>query len=520
MRSNRLVVMSLLVILGIGFIGGGVEAKSKKQPNIIFIYADDHAQAAISSYGSKMNLTPHIDQLAKEGMRFSQSFVANSICGPARATLLTGAHSHINGKITNGGGFKDNLPTFAKSLKKAGYRTAMVGKWHIKPDPNGFDYWSRIGGGYYNPTMRTSEGVKKFEGYTTEVITEDALKWIGEQDKTKPFMVWISHTATHRTWMPGQQYLKRYDDRDIPEPVSLFDDYKGRSKAMADTQMRISRDLFPAYDLKLPITGKGFLDKYAQGRLSRLTPEERKKWDEAYGPKNEAFAKANLTGKALVKWKYQRYIKDYLRCVDALDDSVGRVMGYLKEKKMDENTIVIYSSDQGFFLGEHGWYDKRWMYEPAFRTPLIVKWPGVTKAGTVSDQLVQNIDMAATFCEMGGAEVPSAYQGLSLVPLLQGKKPSWRKGVYYHYHQIDRGKAAHTVARHYGIRTARYKLLHVYDYGDWELYDLKNDPHELSNLAGKPELADLQARLKGQLMELKKAYRDEAGIPDPKGVKK
>ncbi len=482
-------------------------------PNIVFVYADDHAQRAVGAYGSPLAETPNIDRLAAEGVRFTNSFVANSICGPARATILTGLHSHVNGKTTNGQGFRDELPSWAKLMQASGYQTAMVGKWHLSTTPSGFDHWAIARGGYYNLSLETAEGRTPHVGYTTEIITDEALRWLDEErDPERPFAVWISHTSTHRTWMPGPEYLSRYDDETIPEPPTLFDDYAGRSPGAAQAQMRIARDLFPAYDLKLPVTGEGILDKNAAGKLKALTSEQRAAWHAAYGPKNEAFARAGLEGEALVQWKYQRYIKDYLRCVDALDDSVGRVLDHLERTGLDENTIVVYSSDQGFFLGEHGWYDKRWMYEPSLRTPLIVRWPGVTEPGTACDAMVQNLDMAPTFLDAAGSEPVVEMQGESLVRLLEGRVPDgWRDAIYYHYHQQDSGRTAHTVARHYGIRTERYKLIHVYDHDAWELYDLEIDPEEMHNLAGDPAHAELVAELRERLAGLRAQYGDDTG---------
>lgn len=483
-------------------------AAGKRQPNIVFIYADDHAINAVSSYGSKINKTPNIDRLASEGVRFSRSYVSNSICGPARATILTGTHSHVNGQTDNRAKFDDTLPTYAKIMQQSGYQTAMIGKWHIKSNPNGFDHWEKSSG-YYNPTFVSPEGTKRVKGYTTEVITEKGLDWIGKRDEEKPFMLWLCHNASHRTWMPGTQYLDHYDDKTIPEPDTLLDDYAGRSPGAEKTQMRISRDLFPAYDLKLPVTGEGILDNGAKNMLSGMSPEQRSAWDVAYEKKNKAFAEAKLSGDDLTRWNYQRYIKDYLRCVDALDDSVGRVMAFLKENNLEEDTILIYSSDQGFFLGEHGWYDKRWIYEPAFNTPLVVRWPGVAKAGTVCEELVQNIDMAPTFLDMANMNVPGTMQGESLVPLLKGKTPDdWRDAVYYHYFQRDTGRTTHTVAPHYGVRTKRYKLLHVYDFDTWEFYDLKKDPDEMRNLYNAPKYAGVIGKLKEKLKENRAVYGD------------
>ncbi len=489
----------------------------RPRPNIVFVYADDHAERAIGAYGSPLTRTPNIDRLAAEGVRFRQSFVANSICGPARATILTGLHSHANGKTTNGGGFRDELPTFAKALQASGYRTAMVGKWHLSTTPNGFDHWAIARGGYYNPALETAEGRQRHEGYATEVITGEGLRWIEQgREAGEPFFLWISHTASHRTWMPGPGYLGRYAGVELPEPASLFDDYAGRSPAAAAAQMRISRDLFPAYDLKLPVTGDGILDGSAAGKLKGMTPDQRRAWEAAYGPENAAYLSDPPVGEASVRWNYQRYIKDYLRCVDALDDSLGEVLGYLERTGLDQDTIVIYSSDQGFFLGEHGWYDKRWMYEPSLRTPLIVRWPGVTAAGAVREELVQNIDMAPTFLGMAGVAATGTMHGRSLEPLLRGETTTdWRSAIYYHYQQRDSGRTSHTVAPHYGVRTERYKLVHVYGHGDgpasWELYDLQEDPEELHNRAADPALAGVAEQLRDRLRQLRAEFDDRTG---------
>jgi arylsulfatase A-like enzyme len=486
-----------------------------RRPNIVFIYADDHAQHAISAYGSKINQTPHIDRLAAQGMRFTQSFVANSICAPSRATILTGLHSHLHGQMTNGPGFRDDLPTFPELLRRAGYQTAMIGKWHLSVDPSGFDYWRCAEGSYYGTAFKTPAGPIQNTGYCSDIITDEALNWMAtKRDRSRPFMLWLCHKAAHRTWEPPTRYLTKYDDLTIPEPPTLFDDYAGRSRAAADAQMRISRDLFPAYDLKLPITGEGLLDERAAQMRARMSPEERRAWEQAYGPKNEAFAKSNLEGAALVRWKYQRYIKDYLRCVASLDDSVGRVLEFLEKSALDKNTVVIYSSDQGFFLGEHGWYDKRWMYEESLRTPLIVRWPAVTRPGATCDKLVQNLDMAPTILEMAGVGAPGTMQGRSLISLLKGEDAGdWRDAIYYHYHQKDSGRTAHTVARHYGVRTRRHKLMYIYDYGDWELYDLEADPGEVKNVYGDSAYVAVRDRLKDRLRALRLHYRDTEG-PD------
>ena len=508
----RTIFQWLLTVLSFYFVANGNAAR----PNIVIIYADDHAQHAISAYGSRINQTPHIDGLARDGMKFTQSFVANSICGPSRATLLTGLHSHANGQIGNRSQFRDELPTFAKSLQASGYATAVIGKWHISTPPNGFDYWALKRGSFYNADFDTKTGLEKSEGHVTDTITERSIDWMREH-KEQPFMVWVSHSAAHRTWEPPIRHLKKYGDRDIPEPKTLFDSYSGKNPGAHTAQMRISRDLFPAYDLKLPVTGEGILDQAAQSQLNRLTSEQRSAWNAAFGPENEAFAKLNLSGDALTRWNYQRYIKNYLRNVDGLDDSVGKVREFLAKEGLDQNTIVIYSSDQGFFLGDHGWYDKRWMYEESFRTPLIIRWPGVTSPGSSNDALVQNIDMAPTILEIAGLGVPESMHGNSLLPLLHGATPNhWRDAIYYHYQMEEpQNRTAHLVAKHYGIRTDALKLIHFYESDTWECYDLANDPHEIENLYNAPGKASMIAGLKRRLSDLQRQFGDpvlEKGI--------
>lgn len=399
----------------VALVSWSAAAQAADRPNIVFIYVDDVSEAALGCYGSVFGPTPHIDRLAEQGVRFTQSFVGNSICGPARATVLTGTHSHVNGRTSNQSEFNRGLPTWPKRLQRGGYQTAMLGKWHLPGEPMGFDYWA-ITQGYYLDKFNSSDGPATRPGYTTDVLTDLTHEWIAARDPEKPFAVWVNHSAAHRTWMPPPRLLARYDGETLPEPTTLRDDYTGRSAAAYETQMRIARDLFPAYDLKLPVTGEGILDGAARRNLSRLSAEQRAAWDAAYGPKNAAFERADLRGDALVAWKYQRYIKDYLRCVAAIDQSVGATLGFLESAGLADNTVVVFSSDQGFFLGEHGWYDKRWMYEPALRTPLVVRWPGITAPGGTVDAMVQNIDMAPTLIDIAGAEPVDGMQGRSLAP--------------------------------------------------------------------------------------------------------
>ncbi len=470
----------------------------KGRPNILFIMADDHGYQALSCYGSRVNQTPNLDRLAREGMRFDRCYVTNSICGPSRAVILTGKYSHLNGFKNNGDRFDGSQQTVAKLLQKAGYQTAMFGKWHLKSTPTGFDYYHiLIGQGpYYNPAMRTPGGRVKHTGYTTEVITDELLKWFKNgRDADKPFFVMYHHKAPHRNWQPGPKYLHHYDDVTLAEPDTLFDDYSGRGTPAKTQRMMIARDLNPN-DLKL-VPQRG------------LNPEQRKIWDAAYGPKNKAFQQAGLEGKDLVRWKYQRFVKDYLRCIDAVDDNVGRVLDYLDESGLAENTVVFYTSDQGWYLGEHGWFDKRWMYEESFRTPLLVRWPGVTKPGSVSTDFAMNLDFAETFLQIAGVEIPSDMQGASLVPLLKGRTPrNWRESMYYHYYEYP---GPHSVRRHYGVRTARYKLIRFYepDVDEWEFYDLEKDPHELNSVYDDPRYAEQVAELKRELLRLRRRYGDD-----------
>ena len=474
----------------------------QKRPNIVFIFSDDHAYQAISAYGSKINQTPNIDRLAAEGMIFNKCYVTNSICGPSRAVIQTGKHSHLNGFFRNGLTFNGDQQTFPKLLQKAGYQTAIIGKWHLKSVPQGYDYSEvLIGQGpYYNPPMRKNGEATKHVGYTSDIITDLTLKWLKEgRAIDRPFMLMMQQKAPHRNWMPGPKYISKYDDVTIPEPANLFDDYATRGTAAKTQDMSIKKTMNPG-DLKLT-------------KPRGLTEEQLKIWDAAYAEKNAKFKEANLQGKELIQWKYQRYIKDYIRCIDSVDESVGRVLDYLKESGLDQNTIVIYSSDQGFYLGEHGWFDKRFMYEESFRTPLLVRWPGVVKPGAVNDKdIVSNLDFAQTFLDIAGAPQPSDMQGLSLKPVFEGNTPeNWRKSFYYHYYEFP---AVHSVRKHNGVSTGRYKLINFYNENEQEFYDLKNDPHEMNNLINNPEYAKLIEEHRKELAKLKEQYL----VPDDEEV--
>ena len=484
----------------LGACGGlmNASAEAADRPNILFIMSDDHGYQALSCYGSKVNQTPNLDRIAREGMRFDRCFVTNSICGPARAVLLTGKYSHLNGFVRNGNRFNGEQQHVGKLLQAAGYQTAVIGKWHLASVPTGFDYYHvlRGQGPYYNPKMLTSSGDVEHTGYTTEIITNETLDWLQERDDSKPFFLLYWHKAPHRNWQPGPDQLDHYDDVTIPEPATLYDDYQNRASPASEQTMTIAEHLTP-YDLKLtPPRG--------------LTEEQLETWNEAYGPKNEDFRKAELKGKELIQWKYQRYVKDYLRCVDAVDENVGRVLDYLDDSGLAENTIVVYSSDQGWYLGEHGWYDKRWMYEESFRTPLMIRWPGKVKPGSVNEDLVLNLDLPETFLEAAGVDIPDDMQGVSLEPLLAGDTPTdWRQSIYYHYYEFP---GAHSVAKHYGIRSQRYKLIHYYDKKEWELFDLEKDPKELRSVYGESAYKEIQQELHDQLIDLRKQYQDDGQV--------
>ena len=472
------------------------------RPNILFVFSDDHAYQAISAYGSRLNSTPHMDRLSAEGLRFDNCYVTNSICGPMRAVILTGKYSHKNGFMVNGNRFDGEQQTFPKLLQQVGYQTAVIGKWHLGTAPTGFDYSEvLIGQGpYYNPPMLRGGERIEHVGYTTDIITDRALEWLADgRDASKPFLLMYQHKAPHRPWEPGPRYLHLYDDVTLPEPPTLFENYEGRGRPVQQQDMTIAETMTER-DLKL----------VPPPNLNALQLQA---WNAAYGPKNEAFRGAKLEGRELVRWKYQRYVKDYLRCVASVDDNLGRVLSYLDVTGLADNTIVIYCSDQGFYLGEHGWFDKRWMYEETLRTPFLVRWPGVIEPGSFNDDIVSPVDFAATFLDIAGADVPGDLQGRSLVPLFKGNTPEdWRKAFYYHYYEYP---GWHYVRRHYGVTDTRYKLIHFYEpqVDEWELYDLRFDGNELNNLAGQPAYARVEERLRMQLDNLRKELEVPAEDP-------
>jgi arylsulfatase A-like enzyme len=431
--------------------------------------------------------------------------------------MLTGKHSHLNGFKDNHSTFDGSQQTVAKLMQAAGYQTSVIGKWHLISDPQGFDYWNILPGqgDYYNPDFIENGVRTKVPGYVTNLTTDFAINWLEKRDKGKPFFMMYQQKAPHRNWMPEEKYYHLFDSINFPVPANYFDNYATRTKAAHEQEMEIAADMHDAYDLKLALSLsedklKGLAANW-QRIYNRMTAEEKKKYDEAYSPSISAFYKANLTGYNLAIWKYQRYMKEYMRCVQSVDDNVGRLLEYLKENGLDKNTIVIYTSDQGFYLGEHGWFDKRWMYEESFRTPLIIKWPGVTNKKSVTNAMVQNLDFAQTILEMAGLSAPADMQGKSIVPLLKGKPGgNVHDALYYHFYENQE----HKVAKHIGVRTNRYKLIYFYENNDWELYDLKTDKSEMNNQYGNANYTKVQIMMKQKLKELKAAYND----PDPASI--
>ncbi len=482
-----------------GVLSRSARAGQGDRPNIIFIMTDDHDLQAMSAYGSRLNKTPNIDRLADEGVRFNHCMCTNSICEPSRATILTGKYSHKNGVLDNMTNFDGSQTTFPKLLQRAGYQTAMIGKWHLKSDPTGFDYWSVLPGQgqYYNPVFRQPGGRKQYTGYVTNVTTDLALDWLEKRESGKPFCMLFQHKAPHRNFAPPLRHLDLFKDEDIPEPPTLFDDYWGRSAAASQQKLSI-HDEMNEYDLKLQ-------------PQRHQNDQQRKEWNEAYRDRIREWEKGGMEGEELTRWKYQAYMQDYLRTVKAVDESVGRLLDYLDQSGLAENTVVVYTSDQGFFLGNHGWFDKRFMYEEPLHMPFIVRYPRGIKGGSVRDDLVLNVDFAPTFLDLAGASIPGDMQGRSIRPLLSGQRPDdWRTSMYYHYYEYP---SWHMVKRHYGVRTERFKLIHFYyDIDAWELYDLKEDPHEMNNVISDPAYTDVRDRLKAEITRLQKQYGDSESL--------
>jgi arylsulfatase A-like enzyme len=445
-------------------------ADAASRPNILYVMADDHAAHAISAYGSKVNRTPHLDRIGQEGMRFTRCLVTNSICTPSRAAILTGKYAHLNG-VPVFNRFDGRQPHLAKYLQAAGYHTGMIGKWHLGTDPTGFNYWNILPGQgrYHDPVFIEMGAVKKHAGYCTDRITDFALAFLEHRPKDKPFFLMCHHKAPHRPWQPDAKHAKEWKNVQVPEPETFDDDYATRSDAAREATMRIDRDLTKT-DVK-------------QDPPEGLSPRE------------------------LKRWKYQRYMRDYLACVASVDDNVGRLLDYLDRTGLAKNTLVIYTSDQGFFLGDHNWFDKRFMYEETLRMPFLVRWPGHVKPGTVNDGMVLNVDFAPTLLAAAGQPAPSAMQGRSFLPLLKGERPAdWRTSMYYRYYHYP---MHHRVQPHYGVRTDRYKLIYFNKIKQWELFDLEKDPHEMKNVYDNPAYAQTVKTLKAEMYRLKKELKDE-----------
>ena len=495
---------------------------SSKRPNILFIMSDDHAYQAISAYGSQLIKTPNIDRLADEGMLFSNACVSNSICAPSRATILTGKHTHINGKIDNRMPFDTTQVTFPQIFQKNGYETAMFGKLHFGNNPKGVDEFMILPGqGHYiNPDFITKKGDTTIQGYVTDIITDLTINWLKKyRDPDKPFMMMYLHKAPHRPWWPSPEKFKEFSTKTFPEPTTLFDDYKNRGTAAKTAEMNLLYHMMYSHDSKIrPETlaemgnvrpnVKEYKNSF-YGPYGRANAKQKAQYEPVLDSINNFFKKnwPNMTDEEKMKWKYQRYMQDYLACISSVDDNVGRVLDYLEKSGLAENTIVVYTSDQGFYLGEHGWFDKRFIYDESFKTPLIVRWPNNIKPGSVENEMVQNLDFAQTFLEAAGIESPGDMQGESLMPLLLGEKGKWdRDAVYYHYYEYP---SVHMVKRHYGIVTKEFKLFHFYyDVDEWELYDRLKDPNEMNNVYNDPAYASTVNKLKKELKELRVKYKD------------
>ncbi len=521
MAKLYLQVLTAFILLNL--IGCNQESPiANPPPNILFIMSDDHAYQAISAYSEQLINTPNIDRIANEGMLFTNACVTNSICAPSRAVILTGKHSHINGKVDNYFPFDTSQVTFPQILNQAGYQTAMFGKLHFGNNPKGFDQFKILPGQgtYYNPDFNTKhDGKITVEGYTTDIITEMTLDWLrNDRSADKPFFLAYLHKAPHREWLPAERHYKEYINKQFPEPESLFDDYEGRGSAAKTAEMNLlnhmnwsgDSKIYPELrnELGLP-DNTGWDDNGFQREVGRLNEVQRKSWDAVYGPMNQAFKKSypTMSKRDLMKWRFQRYMQDYLGCIAAVDEGVGKVLDYLDANGLTENTMVVYTSDQGFYLGEHGWFDKRFIYDESFKTPLMIRWPNQIDSNSTSEKMVQNLDFAQTFLDAAGIHQPADMQGESLLPLLKGDENSWtRDGVYYHYYEYP---SIHMAKRHYGIVTTDYKLVHFYyDVDEWELYDRKRDPNEMKNVYSDPAYQDIITELKEQLDEMRFLYGD------------
>lgn len=558
---------SLLSFAALSCIAATAQAQQKaaaatQRPNIVYIMCDDHAFQCISAYGSpisKLAPTPNIDRIAQRGMRFDRAFVENSLSTPSRACLMTGLYSNQNGQRQLGEGIDTTRTFFTEQLQQAGYQTAVVGKWHMGCDPKGFDYYHIYNdqGQYYNPQYRGTDTDGKYiveEGYSTDLTTDHALSFIEHRDTNKPFCLLLHHKAPHRNWLANTKYFGMYDNVTFPMPETFYDDYETRGSAVRTQKMSVTKDMRWEQDFKVPemldTANADSWDSYLSlmNEVNRMNPEQRIAWGKYYFPRNRRLLEARLTGKELDEWKYQNYIRDYMSVIKSVDESVGRVLDYLDSHGLTDNTIIVYTSDQGFYMGEHGWFDKRFMYEESLRTPLLIAYPGHIQPGTVCNKLVQNIDYAPTFLDLAGISKPKELPGRSLTPLFKAgdKVKVWRSSIYYHYYDYP---TYHMVRKHDGVRTDRYKLIHFYGAGGLdavkenkyqrqpgtrehgcmtyltslgyfepkdsavnynELYDLQADPHELNNLYGKPGYEKITKQLQKQLND----YRKSIGVDE------
>lgn len=505
--SRRL--LSCLFILSL-MVSGQAFAQQSQRPNIIFIFSDDHAYQGIGAYGNKIAKTPNIDRIAREGALLTNNLVTNSICGPSRATLLTGKYSHLNGyKRNDNTRFNTNQTLLSETLRKSGYQTAWIGKMHLNSLPAGFDYWNVLPGQghYYNPDfIGQPNDTTHYTGYVSDLITKFSTEWLEKRDNSKPFFLIVGHKATHREWLPDLQDLGAYDDVTFPLPSNFYDDYKGRTAAKQqdmtiDKTMRLKQDLKVDVDYEKDFTYK------------RLNPEQKKVFKAYFDKVNKEVTDKKLTGNALIEWKYQRYLRDYFSTANSLDRNIGKLLDYLDKSGLSKNTVVIYASDQGFYLGEHGWFDKRFIYEESLKTPFVIRYPGVIKPGTKVDDLILNIDWAPTVLNIAGAKIPADIQGKSFLPLLKPATTAqvpWRKEAYYHYYEFPE---PHHVFPHFGLRTSRYKLAYFYGGADsWELYDLEKDPTEVANIYGQPGTEKITADLKSKLKTLMGLYKDDEAL--------
>ncbi len=534
MYENKLSIKLIIIFLGLIFCScknknseqNNDNSHSEKKPNILFIMSDDHAYQAISAYSDKLTTTPNIDRIANEGIRFTNACVTNSICAPSRATILTGKHTHINGKIDNRMAFDRSQITFPQLFQKAGYETAMYGKLHFGNNPKGIDdFMILLGqGDYINPNFITKKGDTTITGYVTDIITDLTINWLDKKrNKEKPFLMMYLHKAPHRAWWPSPEKLKKFASKTFPEPESLFDDYSNRGTAAKTAEMNLLNHMKYGHDSKIrpetiaamenvtpfvPTKDYKGIDGFTKA-YSRANSEQKAKYDPILDSINASFKEnwPKFNNKQKMQWKYQRYMQDYLACVSSVDDNVGRVLDYLDNSGLAENTIVVYTSDQGFYLGEHGWFDKRFVYDESFKTPLLIRWPNKITPNTTNDEMVQNLDFAQTLLEAAQIEAPDDMQGESLIPLLKGNVKEWKRdAVYYHYYEYP---AVHMVKRHYAIVTKEYKLVHFYyDVDEWELYDRKNDSQEMNNVYNNPNYADVITKLKKELSAMRVKYKD------------